>query len=68
MAEDHRSGSGRKTAQKRTRQRIDEAPAPVRISEEEEDRLDIAEAERRLSDPEEVPIPYEQARKTLGLD
>jgi len=38
------------------------------MTEEEEDRIDIAEAERRLADLDEVPISYEQARKTLGLD
>jgi hypothetical protein len=33
-----------------------------------EDHLDVEEAERRLADPNEVPVPYEQARKELGLD
>jgi ubiquinone/menaquinone biosynthesis C-methylase UbiE len=33
-----------------------------------EDHLDVKEAERRLADPNEVPVPYEQARKELGLD
>jgi hypothetical protein len=46
---------------------VEEIPSSDRMTEEEEDRLDIAEAERRLADPDEVPIPYEQARKTLGL-
>lgn len=31
------------------------------------DRADIALARKRLSDPKEKPIPYEQARKVLGL-
>ena len=38
------------------------------LLEEMEDRLDIEEAERRLADPTDTPIPYEQARKELGLD
>ena len=32
-----------------------------------EDRVDVEAAERILDDPEEVPMPYEQARKDLGL-
>lgn len=35
--------------------------------EKELDRLDVEEAERRLDDPTEIPIPYEQARRELGL-
>ena len=40
------------------------------ILEEEElqDRRDLREARRRLADPKEVPVPYERARKELGLD
>ena len=40
------------------------------ILEEEElqDRRDAREANRRLADPRETPIPYERARKELGLD
>lgn len=38
------------------------------LLEELEDRLDVEEAERRLADPTDTPIPYEQARKELGLD
>ena len=38
------------------------------VCDDLEDRLDVEEAERRLADPNEVPIPYEQARKELGLD
>jgi prevent-host-death family protein len=38
------------------------------LLEELEDRLDIEDAERRLADPNDTPIPYEQARKELGLD
>ena len=36
--------------------------------EKELDRLDVEEAERRLADPTEIPIPYEEARRQLGLD
>jgi hypothetical protein len=32
-----------------------------------QDRGDIAEAARRVSDPGDREIPYEQARKRLGL-
>ncbi len=32
-----------------------------------QDRGDIAEATRRLNDPSDQEIPYEQARKRLGL-
>lgn len=39
-----------------------------RLIEEAEDRLDIDEAERILADPAEKPVPWEQARKELGLD
>ncbi len=35
--------------------------------EELQDRLDAKEAAKRLKDPKEIPIPYEQARKRLGL-
>ena len=38
------------------------------LLEELEDRFDLEEAERRLADPTDTPIPYEQARKELGLD
>jgi len=38
------------------------------LLEELQDRRDAEEAKRRLADPAEVPIPYEQARKELGLD
>ena len=38
------------------------------LVEKLQDRRDAAEAKRRLADPAEVPIPYEQARKELGLD
>ena len=40
------------------------------VLEEEElqDRRDAKEAKRRLADPKEHPIPYERARKELGLD
>ena len=40
------------------------------VLEEEElqDRQDARDAKRRLADPREVPIPYERARKRLGLD
>ena len=38
------------------------------LLEEMQDHQDAAEAIRRLADPTEVPIPYEQARKELGLD
>lgn len=37
------------------------------LLDELEDRRDVEEAERRLADPNEVPIPYEHARKELGL-
>lgn len=40
----------------------------LRRMEEEEEKLDLAEAERRLDDPTQIPIPYETARKELGLD
>lgn len=39
-----------------------------RLIEEAEDRLDIDEAKRILADPAEKPVPWEQARKELGLD
>jgi len=32
-----------------------------------EDRADIELARKRLADPKEKPVPYEQARKELGL-
>ncbi len=32
-----------------------------------EDRVDVEAAERILDDPHEVPMPYEEARKDLGL-
>lgn len=32
-----------------------------------QDQGDIAEATRRLSDPGDKAVPYEQARKRLGL-
>ncbi|MCZ7583687.1 MAG: type II toxin-antitoxin system Phd/YefM family antitoxin [Deltaproteobacteria bacterium] len=32
-----------------------------------QDRLDAAEATRRFADPKEKPIPYEKARKSMGL-
>ena len=35
--------------------------------EDLQDRRDAKEALRRLTDPREVPIPYEQARKQLGI-
>ena len=38
------------------------------LLEELQDRRDTEEAMRRLADPTEVPVPYEQARKALGLD
>ena len=38
------------------------------LLEELEDRLDVEEAEQRLADPNDTPLPYEQARKELGLD
>ena len=66
--EHHGYGPGGKSARDESRQRVEEPPRSDRLTEEEEDRLDVAEAERRLADPDEVPIPYEQARKTLGLD
>lgn len=33
-----------------------------------EDLRDLKEAERRLADPKEKPIPYEKARREIGLD
>jgi len=38
------------------------------LLEDIEDVLDARDAGRRLSDPSEVPIPYEHARKELGID
>jgi hypothetical protein len=38
------------------------------LLEKLEDRLDSGGAERRFADPTDMPIPYEQARKELGLD
>ena len=32
-----------------------------------EDRADVAEARRRLKDSKQKPIPWEQAKKRLGL-
>jgi hypothetical protein len=32
-----------------------------------QDRADIAEARRRLNDPNDRVIPYQEARKQLGL-
>jgi len=37
-------------------------------AEELQDRRDAKDAKRRLADPREVPIPYERARKQIGLD
>ncbi len=37
------------------------------LLEELEDQLDVKEAERRLADPSEKPIPWEQAKKEMGL-
>jgi prevent-host-death family protein len=46
---------------------MEEAALLERLVEEAEDRRDLEEAARRLSDPNEKPIPYERARKSLGL-
>jgi len=40
----------------------------LKLLEEIEDTLDTVEIVRRLSDPNEIPIPYETARKKLGVD
>jgi prevent-host-death family protein len=42
--------------------------ADLELLEQLEDVLDAKEAERRISDPNEIPIPYETARKALGMD
>ncbi|MGO8881298.1 MAG: type II toxin-antitoxin system Phd/YefM family antitoxin [Desulfomonilaceae bacterium] len=42
--------------------------ADLELLEEIEDVLDAREAERRISDPNEIPVPYETARKALGMD
>ncbi len=42
--------------------------ADLELLEEIEDALDAREAERRVSDPNEIPVPYENARKELGID
>jgi antitoxin (DNA-binding transcriptional repressor) of toxin-antitoxin stability system len=39
-----------------------------RLIEEAEDRIDVEEAQRRLDDPDDEIIPYEQARRDLGLE
>jgi prevent-host-death family protein len=41
--------------------------ADLELLEEIEDSLDAREAERRVSDPNEIPVPYETARKELGI-
>jgi len=66
--EHHGYGPGAKSARDESEQGVKEPSPSDRMTEEEEDRIDIAEAERRLADLDEVPISYEQARKTLGLD
>lgn len=38
------------------------------LLEELEDRLDAEEADRRLNDPTDTPIPYDHARKELGVE
>lgn len=40
----------------------------VELLERLEDARDIADADRRLADPAEKPIPYNVARRELGLD
>ena len=42
-------------------------PAGKRRRLTAQDRGDVAEAKRRLADPADKEIPYEQARKQLGL-
>jgi hypothetical protein len=65
--EHHGYGPGGKSARAEARTAQENLPSSARSSEEDEDRLDIAEAERRLADPNDVPIPYEEARRTMGL-
>ncbi|MDR3629931.1 MAG: type II toxin-antitoxin system Phd/YefM family antitoxin, partial [Desulfocapsaceae bacterium] len=42
--------------------------ADLELLEQIEDVLDAREAVRRISDPNEIPVPYETARKALGMD
>ncbi len=42
--------------------------ADLELLEQIEDVLDAEEAVRRISDPNEIPVPYETARKALGMD
>ncbi len=68
-----RKDGGRELTPPRLWQRLGDAEKALKrlyqdVCDDLEDRLDVEEAERRLADPNEVPIPYEQARKELGLD
>ena len=65
--EHHGYGPDGKNARREADRGPGTASVPGRVTVEDEDAADIVEAERRLSDPVEVPIPYEQARQSLGL-
>jgi hypothetical protein len=71
VAARHGDDSGRESVRDEVKQGVERVPSSEPMTEkeeeEEEDRIDIAETERRLADPDEVPIPYEQARRSLGL-
>jgi hypothetical protein len=63
----HGYGPDGKNARREAVQTGEVSSVGEQVTEAEEDSADIAEAERRLSDPDEVPVPYEQARRSLGL-
>ena len=61
-----KTASTKKPAQAQTVQR--DSRRAGRNSVSLEDRRDLKEAERRLADPKENPVPYEKARREIGLD
>lgn len=63
----HGYGPDGKNARREADRVLETDSVPGQVTREEEDAADVTEAERRLSDPGEVPIPYEQARQSLGL-
>jgi hypothetical protein len=65
--EHHGYGPGGKNARLEAKQVDTRESSTDVVTGDDEDALDLAEAERRLHDPTEVPIPYEQARRQLGL-
>ena len=65
--EHHGYGPGGKSARQEADHVADGLPGLDQAAETEADTADPAEAERRLSDPGEIPIPYEEARRSLRL-